>query len=265
MKKLLLFIGVAFYSSVLLSQVGIGTTEPTPSAMLEIKSTVDGGNTYKGFMPPRVPTIVARNLITPNISEAGLMVFVMNNGAGESCLQIWDGGVWTNIFCVTIPSPEIWINEFHYKNKGTDAGEFVEIAGPTGTDLSLYSLYFYNGATGTNYKTVALSGILPNTSNNIGVLSFPIADIQNGPNDGIAIVRGSVVVQFLSYEGVLMATTGPANGVNSTDVGVKESTNTTDPGYSLQLSGTGNSYNDFLWNNPRIDSPGSINTGQTFN
>ncbi|MCZ4319800.1 hypothetical protein O4H26_12455 [Aequorivita viscosa] len=265
MKRIFLFFGAAFIATNIYCQVGIGTTTPTPASMLEISSTSDGGATYKGFMPPRVPTIVARNAITPNISEAGLLVFVMNNGSGESCLQIWDGGVWNNIFCVTIPSPEIWINEFHYKNKGTDAGEFIEIAGPAGTDLSLYSIDLYNGVTGTSYRTVSLSGTIPNNSNNIGVLSFAISGIQNGPSDGIAIVKGNVVIQFLSYEGVFMANDGPANGLNSTDIGVKESKNTTDPGFSLQLTGTGNSYNDFLWNSPMVDSPGSLNVGQTIN
>ena len=33
----------------------------------------------------------------------------------------------------------VWINEFHYDNNGGDVGEFVEIAGVAGTDLSLYS------------------------------------------------------------------------------------------------------------------------------
>lgn len=96
MRKLLLFIGVAFYSSVLLSQVGIGTTEPTPSAMLEIKSTVDGGNTYKGFMPPRVPNTSARDAISPSTNDIGLEVFVEDIG----CLQIFNGAGWESIHCI---------------------------------------------------------------------------------------------------------------------------------------------------------------------
>src|SRR5690606_35449458 len=30
----------------------------------------------------------------------------------------------------------VFINEIHYDNTGTDAGEFVEVAGPAGTDLA---------------------------------------------------------------------------------------------------------------------------------
>src|SRR5690606_13673636 len=211
MKKVILLFCAGLTLGNLFGQVGIGTVNPTNSSMLEVSSTSDGGDTYKGFMPPRVPNIVARNEITPNISEAGLLVFVMNNGNGESCLQIWDGGVWNDIYCVTIPSPEIWINEFHYDNSSTDVGEFIEIAGPAGTDLSLYSLELYSGALGTDYDIIPLSGIITDQSNGVGTISisFPANGIQNGP-DGIAIIRAGIVIQFISYEGTFMATRGSA-------------------------------------------------------
>lgn len=48
---------------------------------------------------------------------------------------------------------EVFINEFHYDNTGTDAGEFVEIAGPAGTDLSGWYIVLYNGANGSSYDT----------------------------------------------------------------------------------------------------------------
>ena len=265
MKKIIFLFCIGFAMGNLFGQVGIGTVNPTESSMLEISSTSDGGTTYKGFMPPRVPNIPARNTITPNISEAGLLIFVMNNGLGQSCLQIWDGGVWNDIYCVTIPAPEIWINEFHYKNIGTDSGEFIEIAGPAGIDLSPYSIELYNGALGTNYRTIALSGIIPDQSNGICAVYFlPNGAIQND-TEGIAIVRAGVVIQFLSYEGTFIATESSANGITSTDIGVQESKSTTPVGFSLQLTGTGNTYGDFLWNAPADDSPGALNVGQIIN
>ncbi len=266
MKKSLFFFALVIFATHLYCQVGIGTTTPSPASMLEIAGSSDGGTTYKGFMPPRVPNIAARNTITPTISEAGLLVFVINNGSGQSCLQIWDGGVWNDIYCVTVPEPEVWINEFHYDNSGpTDINEFVEIAGPAGTDLSLYSIELYNGHTGTNYETISLYGIIPDQSNGVGTLSFaPVGSIQNGSPDGMAVVRSGVVIQFLSYEGTFMATTGPANGITSTDIGVEESS-TTQVGESLQLTGTGNTYGDFGWNAPAADSPGTLNVGQIIN
>src|SRR5690606_12630709 len=57
--------------------------------------------------------------------------------------------------------------------------------------------------------------------------------IENGPSDGIALVNNGIVVEFLSYEGVFTATNGPANGMQSIDIGVAE-TSTTPIGMSLQ-------------------------------
>ncbi len=50
------------------------------------------------------------------------------------------------ICAVATADTSVFINEIHYDNTGTDTGEFVEIAGPAGTDLSGWRLVFYNGA-----------------------------------------------------------------------------------------------------------------------
>lgn len=99
------------------------------------------------------------------------------------------------------PSTVPWINEFHYDNTGTDTGEFFEIAGAAGTNLTGWSLVAYNGANGQSYATVNLSGVLPNQQNGYGTLSFALV-LQNGAPDGFALVSPTnVVVQFLSYKG----------------------------------------------------------------
>ncbi|HSB07899.1 MAG TPA: lamin tail domain-containing protein, partial [Blastocatellia bacterium] len=160
----------------------------------------------------------------------------------------------------------VFINEIHYDNTGTDAGEAIEVAGPAGTDLTGWSIVLYNGAGGAPYDTDALSGVIPNQQNGFGTvsLSYPVNGIQNGSPDGIALVNASnIVVQFLSYEGAFTAVGGPANGMLSTDIGVSE--NGTEPvGQSLRLSGTGQFYEDFHWNAPATASFGAVNTGQTF-
>ncbi len=160
--------------------------------------------------------------------------------------------------------PSLWINEIHYDNEGTDVGEFIEVAGTAGIDLSNYQLILYNGANGQSYNTLDLSGIVPDESNGFGAVAFtyPSNGIQNGSPDGIALVQGgNIVIQFLSYEGTFTATNGPANGMMSTDVGVEE-TGSTPIGFSLQLTGTGGVYDDFVWNDPLPESPGSLNINQ---
>ena len=162
----------------------------------------------------------------------------------------------------------VFINEIHYDDNGTtDSGEAIEIAGPAGTDLSGWSIVLYNGNGGAVYNTKNLSGtITDQTGNGFGTLSFsyPSNGIQNGSPDGIALVNGSTVVQFLSYEpSPFAAVGGPANGMTSKDIGVTE-TNSTPVGHSLQLKGSGSSYEDFTWNTASANTFGTINSGQSF-
>jgi len=155
----------------------------------------------------------------------------------------------------------VFINELHYDNTGVDQNEGVEIAGPTGTDLSTYKIELYNGIDGTVYATINLSGVIPNQQNNFGTIWFAHAGLQNGP-DGLALINGSSVIQFLSYEGSFTATAGTANGMSSTNLPVSESS-TTAVGSSLQLEGTGRNYTDFSWGGPRASSQGLVNQFET--
>jgi len=161
---------------------------------------------------------------------------------------------------------QVFINEFHYDNTGGDVGEFIEIAGPAGTDLSGYSLELVNGSGFMLYSTTSLSGIIPDEGAGFGALAFtyPSNGVQNGP-DGIALCGPSGVIEFLSYEGAFTALGGCANGIMSTDVGVAESFPTNGfIGSSLQRTGSGTNGGDFVWVGPIAESPGSLNAGQTF-
>ena len=160
--------------------------------------------------------------------------------------------------------PEVWINELHYDDKGSDSQEGVEVAGTAGTSLSGWSIVAYNGSNGASYKTQSLSGTLGNQGAGIGTIWRSISGLQNGAPDGVALVDDSGnVVQFLSYEGTLTASNGPAAGMTSDSIGVNE-TSSTKNGHSLQLGGTGSSYADFAWQSPQSHTRGNVNQGQTF-
>lgn len=165
------------------------------------------------------------------------------------------------------PAPnnsDIWINEIHYDNNSGDVNEAVELAGSAGIDLTGWRLVAYNGTNGASYKTLDLSGTLANQFNGLGILNFTFSGLQNGSADGIALIdNNNQVRQFLSYEGVLTATDGAASGMQSTDIGVTE-TSSTAIGFSLQLAGTGNSYNDFTWQSAASHSRAKVNNGQFF-
>ncbi|PSN13923.1 endonuclease [filamentous cyanobacterium CCT1] len=164
----------------------------------------------------------------------------------------------------------VFINEFHYDNDGTDVGEFIELAGPAGFDLTGWRIVRYNGSNGESYATPAanetLSGTIPDQGNGFGtvVISYPSNGLQNGSPDGFALVNNqNQVVQFLSYEGSFTAVNGPAAGLTSADVGVSQPSNEV-VGASLQLTGSGTHYEDFSWVRTSANTSGAVNAGQTF-
>jgi len=113
------------------------------------------------------------------------------------------------------------LNEIHYDNLGTDTGEAIEVEGPAGADISGFTVVLYNGNGGVPYNTQTLSGLLPTscTTRGVVVVSYPPDGIQNGSPDGVALVDASgQVLEFLSYEGVFAAASGPAAGLTSVDI-----------------------------------------------
>jgi hypothetical protein len=153
----------------------------------------------------------------------------------------------------------VYINEIHYDNASTDVGEFIEVAGPAGIDLSTYTITLYDGVTGASYGTaLALSGTIDNEGSGVGAVSFayPVNGIQNGAPDSIALSKsGDVNIQFLSYEGTgIAATNGAAAGLTPVDI-IAQEINT--------AIGTSLEYNEATssWINVSDDSPGLFAQG----
>lgn len=152
------------------------------------------------------------------------------------------------------------INEVHYDNAGVDQNEFVEIRVAKGTDVSGMQIDLYNGSNGEVYSLTPV-GILPKTSDDdfdYYVWSRRTDGIQNGSPDGIALSNNGTVIEFLSYEGTLTATDGPAAGQTSVDIGASE-TSSTALGQSLQRIGDGPTD----WEGPSEATPGAANGGGT--
>ncbi len=144
-----------------------------------------------------------------------------------------------------------FLSEIHYDNVGTDTGEALEVEAPVGFDLTGWQLALYNGNGGAVYNTRTLSGTVPDAG--VVVATYPTDGIQNGSPDGVALVRpDGTVAEFLSYEGTMTASGGPANGTTSTDIGVTEASDTP-VGSSLQKI-------DGVWHAPAPNSFGARNT-----
>ncbi len=158
----------------------------------------------------------------------------------------------------------VFINELHYDNVGTDDNEGLEIAGPAGTDLSCYEIYLYNGSNSSVYNSITLQGTLEDQNNGFGTHWVAIEGIQNGENDAIALYNSctETVELFISYEGTMSAIEGVAKDMISEDIGVAEIG--TESGNSLQLTGSGMVYTDFIWAEAAAATYGEINNNQSF-
>lgn len=86
---LILLILVSFTAT---SQIGINTTNPDPSSILDISSE------NKGVLFPRI-ALNGKNDANPILNPAeGLLVYnTTNNGALSSGFYVWDGSTWDNI------------------------------------------------------------------------------------------------------------------------------------------------------------------------
>jgi hypothetical protein len=89
------------------SQVGIGTVTPSSASMLEISSS-SNGLTYKGLMPPRVPTQSERDMINATSIDIGLLIFVEDTGT----LEIWNGIFWESMYTLSTLTQTLAFQDF---------------------------------------------------------------------------------------------------------------------------------------------------------
>ncbi|MCZ2839987.1 ExeM/NucH family extracellular endonuclease [Modestobacter sp. VKM Ac-2985] len=157
------------------------------------------------------------------------------------------------------PPTAPFVSEVHYDNDGTDTGEFVEVQLPAGTGSDGLSVVLYNGGNGTVYDTDALPVVTaPEDAPAVAVVDYPANGIQNGAPDAIALVRGTEVLEFLSYEGTMTAVGGPADGLTSTDIGVAEA-GSTPVGQSLSRSYDA-AADALVWSGPAAATKGAVNS-----
>jgi len=175
----------------------------------------------------------------------------------------------------------VWINEFHYDNDGTDTNEFIEIAGLAGVDLTGWKIIAFNGNGGAAYGVLNLSGTISNTTgtghgffsftasqfstpSGTGTITFQNGNAAGTEPDGFALIdNNNNVVEFISYEGVI-TTTYNGQTITSTDVGVFESTTGPAEG-SIQRIGSGRISGDFgNWTVTAANTSNAGNAGQTF-
>ena len=93
-KKLLLLCIIMSFCSTLFAQVGIGTSSPDPSSILDIKAT------NKGLLIPRVALSSVNNSIIDGKFEnaTGLLIYNTNSSlTAGSGFYYWDGLIWISM------------------------------------------------------------------------------------------------------------------------------------------------------------------------
>lgn len=151
-----------------------------------------------------------------------------------------------------------FFNEVDYKS--APGSQCLEVISPNSLDRTGWEVHIYDGA-GNFEETIDLGGIPPTaTVNGHDIIIVDIVMLDD-PKGAMAIEDDSDnLIQFLNYGvGTVTAQDGPIIGEVSTNIGVEQIT----PALSVQLTGTGTDYNDFIWALPGAVNCGAVNITQT--
>jgi hypothetical protein len=128
------------------------------------------------------------------------------------------------------------ISELHYRNKGNDKGQFIEIA--HNASIADYKIYLYDGDTSIYFTIYLLNApSLVNTVDGVTYSVFDVPDIEYAEDQAYGIELSDSAeksIHFVSYNGIITYFFDGYPQGTSVDIGVKESDNTP-VGASLQL------------------------------
>lgn len=255
----------------------VAAEEPIIGTPIGINFTADGnfgdGTPAAGFSTTTYPVYFGS-------SDDPLVVTGLTNGTTYYfAVYVLLNGQWSAAYtfeaspeesCPRLYPERIFINEFHYSNGPVSQDQGIEIAGPTGVDLSNYELVVQQRVGGNlNVFLVEvyrsqLSGMIDDEGAGFGAIWFPIAamPLYRGYISLVNTITGDVV-DFVAYD--------PAFGLrdilsppNFTPIGSNYFLElpTDPPGFALQRVGEGNCPSDYTWF--RLPhSRGLLNPGQT--
>jgi len=162
---------------------------------------------------------------------------------------------------------QLFINEIDYDQTGTDASEYLELAGPAGTYNSVV-VELVNGNNNSTYLTADLGTITLNDESNgygfyvIGAATVANVDltpagwpttniIQNGAPDAIVLKMGGSIIDAVAYEGEMTDEDGnPMESILGDFAGADSSAG------RIGIDASPWEYGPF--------SPGEVNTNQSF-
>lgn len=241
MRPFLLSFLILFVSFCQAQNIGIGTTTPDPSAILDVKST------SKGLLVPRL-TLAQRNTM-PSLT-AGLLIYQTDNTPG---FYFYNGSTWVQLS--TGSATNYWSpNGTHVYNN--NAG-YIGI----GNNSPDYKLSIFNNIVESNNNSslLKLSGrnpVLAITDENYNGFGY-LKAWTNGANGGFT--NGMVVGAFPGYPIFLSTNYGPAMTVAGNNLVGIGTTTPTSPLSFGNITGTKIS----LWNaGPNNDFGIGLNSGE---
>lgn len=188
------------------AQIGIGTTSPDPSSVLDITSA------NSGVLIPRVGLV--NNTDVATIPAPAISLLVYNNGFAPNGYYYWNGALWVQLAAAT-PSSDWELTG----NTGTSAG--TNYLGTT----DAVDLRFKTGATDRWNISHANNGQLQSYS--LGTSPLPAYSFQSDTNTGI----------FSPIADNLSITTNGTEKVRVTDTG-QVGIGATSPNGSLEITST---------------------------
>jgi len=204
------------------SQVGIGTTNPSAAAVLDISGVSSNGMRFGGLMPPRVPSQVQRDAISINSADTGLLVFVEDSGTFE----IWNGIYWETIYTLSTQAVTLAVQDFdsninwNYSlnqavyNTNNDIWDIVTTLGPNTSAIDNVSGYYLgcrdldNAITGTNFiHVIAFVNVdVSSIVNGRLAFDFDVFEFDNGDDVQYEVFHDDVsqgIVNFINGSGDL--------------------------------------------------------------
>ena len=139
MKKTIYILTLLCAATSIQAQVGIGTTTPDSSSILDLTST------SKGLLPPRM-TASQRNAISSPV--AGLMIWCTDCGASGD-LQVYNGSDWVNFIGGTRQLTPGWWTQVGADIDGEAAGDWSGYSVSLSSDGSTVAIgAIYNDGNG---------------------------------------------------------------------------------------------------------------------
>jgi hypothetical protein len=213
---------LCLFSFLMFSQVGIGTTNPSSAAILDINGVSGNGTRFGGLMPPRVPSQIQRDAIPVASTDTGLLVFVQDSAT----FQMWNGIYWETIYTLSTQAITLAVQDFdtninwNYSlnpavyNTNNDIWDIVTTLGSNTSEIDIVSGYFLgcrdldNPITGTNliheiaFENVAISSIV----NARLAFDFDVFEFDNGDDVQYEVYHDDVsqgIVTFVNGSGDL--------------------------------------------------------------